>query len=135
MYPTTDVPFDIGSLDIHQLEALRDACSMRLLEMRRTDLPLPQLLELLDEVKQILRDQGKEYHGLDARQWLDGCMRFWLNPVEQDIYRSGWYSIDELILWTRERGPVMLEEEEEGEPGLHAEIEWLPKGREESILV
>ena len=54
---------DLGALDIAQLEALRDACNRRLLELRRTEgLTLPELLRLLDEVKATLRDQQwKEY--------------------------------------------------------------------------
>ena len=39
---------DIGSLDIAELEALRDACNRRLLELRHTrGLTLPELLQLL----------------------------------------------------------------------------------------
>ncbi|MEN9328271.1 MAG: hypothetical protein RI947_1079 [Candidatus Parcubacteria bacterium] len=125
----------IDSLDVPGLEAIQNACSVRLLEMRRTDLPLSQLLELLAEIKANLEDQRKHYHGLDSWQWMDGCMKFWLNPVEQDIYQSGWFSIDELRLWLKDQGPVMIEEEDEGEPDLHAEIRWLPRNHEEPILV
>jgi hypothetical protein len=129
--------FDIESLDIYQLEQLRDACNRRLLEMRRTQgLSLNELLRLLDDVKVTLRDQGKEWHSLERWQWMDGEIRFWLNPHEQDIYRTGWFSIDDLIAWSQERGPIVVEELEEGEgPWEQADgvaITWLPSGRPSS---
>ena len=53
---------DIQSLDKEQLEHLRDAVNRRLLQMRRTEgLRLPELLQLFEEVKVTLQDQGKEW--------------------------------------------------------------------------
>lgn len=125
--------FDIDTLDIDQLEQLRDACNRRILQMRRTTgLALPDLLRLLDEVKVTLGDQGKEWHSLERWQWMDGEVRFWLNPKDQDIYRTGWFSIDDLIAWARERGPVMIEDEDEDELTRDADgvqITWLPRTR------
>lgn len=126
--------FNIESLDLYELEELRDACNRRLLRMRRTQgLALPELLHLFDDVKVTLQDQGKEWHSLERWQWIDGEIRFWLNPNDQDIYRTGWFSIDDLISWTHDQGPIVIEEEEPDE-GLWKEadgipITWLPKGR------
>lgn len=125
---------DIGSLDVPALEALRDVINRRLLELRRTrGLALPDLLRLLDEVKAALRDQDKSWHSLERWQWMEGEIRFWLNPVEQDIYKTGWFSIDDLIAWTYDQGPVLIEEEAlEDEPWLESNgvrITWLPGGR------
>jgi hypothetical protein len=126
---------DIGALDIRALEALRDACNRRLLELRHTrGLTLPELLQLLDEVKAALRDQHKDWHSLERWQWMEGEIRFWLNPVEQDIYKTGWFSIDELIAWTHDHGPVLIEEELEEGPWDEADgvqITWLPRGRQD----
>ncbi len=125
--------FDIDSLDIAQLEQLRDACNRRLLQMRRTQgLTLPELLRLFEEVKIALNDQGKEWHSLERWQWVEGEIKFWLNPTEQDLYRAGWFSIDELIAWTHETGPIVFEEEiDEAQDGLWSsadgvKITWLP---------
>src|SRR5690349_6638563 len=102
---------DIQTLDITQLEELRDAINRRLLRMRRTEgLRLPELLQLFDEVKTTLQDQGKDWYSLERWQWMDGEIKFWLNPNDQDIYNTGWFSIDELIAWTNDIGPVMIEE-------------------------
>jgi hypothetical protein len=129
---------DIGSLDIAQLEALRDACNRRLLALRRTEgLALPDLLQLLEEVKVTLSDQHKEWHSLERWQWMDGGIRFWLNPVDQDLYSAGWFSIDDLIGWTHDIGPVMIEDEPEEGPWEEAggvSITWLPRGRPDANI-
>ena len=107
---------DIDGLEITELEQLRDAINRRLLQVRRTKgLALPDLLRLFEEVKQTLTDQGKEWRSLERWQWMDGEIRFWLNPNEQDIYRTGWFTIDDLIAWASESGPVMIDEESEEE--------------------
>lgn len=123
---------DIETLSITELEELRDACSQRLLEMRpTTGLSLPELLRLLEEVKIVLRDQGKEWHSLDSWQWMDGAIHFWLNPKEQENHNSGWFTINDLIAWSRNRGAVMVEQPVEEDEDLWAEtdgvrIHWLP---------
>jgi hypothetical protein len=102
---------DIQTLDVSQLEQLRDAINRRLLQMRRTEgLRLPELLQLFEEVKTTLQDQGKEWYSLERWQWMDGEIKFWLNPNDQDLYHTGWFSIDELIAWTHDTGPIMIEE-------------------------
>src|SRR5262245_19868016 len=127
---------DIQSLDIPELERLRDAVNRRLLQMRRTEgLRLPELLQLFEEVKLALQDQGKEWHSLERWQWMDGGIKFWLNPSEQDIYNSGWFSIDDLIAWTHDTGPVMIEEldDEDNHPLNQVggvDITWLPSRRD-----
>jgi hypothetical protein len=131
--------FDIQSLDIPELERLRDAVNRRLLQMRRTEgLRLPELLQLFEEVKLALQDQGKEWHSLERWQWMDGGIKFWLNPNEQDLYNSGWFSIDDLIAWSHDTGPVMIEEEveEEEDTGPPEQaggvaITWLPSNRDQ----
>ena len=115
--------YNLEALDYHQLAQLRDACARRMLQLRRTTgLRLPELLSLLEETKVTLRDQGKEWRSLERWQWMDGEIRFWLNPVDQSSYQMGWFSIDELIQWAHDMGPVMLHEEEEleAEPVLSA---------------
>jgi hypothetical protein len=103
---------DISALDIAELERLRDACNRRLLELRRTHgLTLPDLLRLFEETKLALQDQHKEWRSLERWQWIEGEIRFWLNPTDQENYRSGWFSIDDLIAWAHNQGPVMVEPE------------------------
>jgi hypothetical protein len=135
---------DISSLDIAQLELLRDACNRRLLELRRTQgLALPELLRLFEETKVALQDQHKEWRSLERWQWMDGEIRFWLNPTDQENYRSGWFSIDDLIAWLRESGPIVMypvdEEELEDDELFNSadgvEITWLPEERTAEALL
>lgn len=119
---------DIENLEVEQLEQLRDAINRRLLQIRRTKgLTLPELLRLFDEVKQTLTDQGKEWRSLERWQWMDGEIRFWLNPAAQDLYRPGWFSIDDLIAWAHDSGPVVIEDEfEDEEPYRDIQVARLP---------
>lgn len=105
---------ELETLDYQQLSELRNAVNRRMLQLRRTTgLRLPDLLSLLEEVKVTLRDQGKEWRSLERWQWMDGEVRFWLNPVDQNSYAVGWFSIDELIQWTHDIGPVLLAADDE----------------------
>ena len=70
------------------------------------------------KVKVTLRDQGKEWRSLERWQYIDGQICFWLNPADQSRYRMGWFSIDDLIQWSHDVGPVMLDEELDDEDAL-----------------
>ena len=106
----TDI--DIAGLGIEELEQLRDAVNQRLLHLRYSNRhTLPELLRMLEEIKTVLNDQGKNWRSLERWQWMDGQIRFWLNPTDQVQYQSGWYTIDELMQWARNYGPVLMQEE------------------------
>lgn len=34
-------------------------------------------------------------------------IRFWLNPMEQNKYNSGWFTVEELEQWANDKGPAM----------------------------
>lgn len=100
---------NLAALDDDQLYRLRDAVNMQLLGRRRTaGLQLNELLSLLEEVKVALRDQGKEWRSLERWQYIDGQICFWLNPTDQSRYQIGWFSIDDLIRWAHDAGPVVI---------------------------
>jgi hypothetical protein len=108
--------YNLETLDDEELSRLRDAVNMQMLKRRRTDgLRLNELLNLLEQVKTTLRDQGKEWRSLERWQYVDGKICFWLNPTDQSRYNMGWFSIDDLIQWTHDIGPVMVEPEVEDE--------------------
>jgi hypothetical protein len=126
---------DIEGLSIEELEQLRDAVNQRLLQLRYSNRhTLPELLRMLEEVKAVLNDQGKSWRSLERWQWMDGQIRFWLNPTDQVLYQAGWYTIDELIQWSRSSGPVLVQEElDEPEDDTWTDvggvrIRWLPDG-------
>jgi len=35
---------------------------------------------------------------------------FWLNPMEQHLYHSGWFTVEQLEEWVEDQGPVLKEE-------------------------
>ena len=89
---------------------------------------------MLDELEEVLNDQGQRWRSLERWQWLDGQIRFWLNPTDQVQYQSGWYTIDELVQWARNSGPVLVREEDEDPVDESwteidgVRIKWLPDG-------
>lgn len=129
----TDI--DIEGLSISELERLRDAVNQRLLQLRYSNRhTLPELLRMLEELKGVLNDQGKQWRSLERWQWMDGQIRFWLNPTDQVQYQSGWYTINELLLWSYNSGPVIVRDEEDetdDETWTNVDgvrIRWLPDG-------
>lgn len=125
---------DIQELDVPELERLRDAVNRRLLQLRYSDRhTLPELLRMLEELKVVLNDQGKQWRSLERWQWMDGQIRFWLNPTDQVQYQSGWYTIEELLQWSYNAGPVIVHDEEADEAETWTEVDgvrirWLPDG-------
>lgn len=93
---------------------------------------------MLEDVKLVLSGQGKEWRSLERWQWMDGDIRFWLNPIDQELYQSGWYTIDDLIGWTHQIGPIVntFDEDEDEETYTSVDgvrIRWLPDGSMEKI--
>jgi hypothetical protein len=133
----TPIDIDLDALDVPELERLRDAINRRILLKRRTKgLTLPELLRLFEETKAILAEHHREWRSLERWQWMDGEIKFWLNPVDQESYRAGWYSIDDLIAWVYNQGPIVIhpDEEEDDHPDDewdtrdNVTIHWLPDG-------
>lgn len=60
-------------------------------------------------IYEILKRAGKRYYALSPA-WADDSkktVKFWLNPMEQRIYRCGWYTVDDLKLWAKDQGPII----------------------------
>lgn len=62
-------------------------------------------------IKEKLQQAGKRFYALSPR-WLVGDKKskykvgFWLNPMEQNRYNSGNYTVEELELWLEDKGPI-----------------------------
>lgn len=60
-------------------------------------------------IHKILAKSGKKYFALSPR-WADDQKKevvFWLNPYDQDKYNSGWFSVQDLKDWAKDKGKVM----------------------------
>ena len=68
-----------------------------------------ELQKAVDKTKivETLKKANKEYYALEPR-FFDGVLKFWLNPKEQSKYNYGWFTVDELLLWTKNEGPIMM---------------------------
>lgn len=59
-------------------------------------------------IVKILEKAGKKYLALSP-EWKDETKKdiiFWLNPYHQDIDNFGWYTIEDLIEWTKGIGKI-----------------------------
>lgn len=59
-------------------------------------------------IRNILADAGKQWHTLTAKYGKNetaGSVVYWLVPKGEQ-YLSGYYTLDELLLWAEDKGPV-----------------------------
>jgi hypothetical protein len=73
----------------------------------RESLELKQFVKAT-EIEETLKKANLRYFAL-APEWKDKGkkeLRFWLNPFDQDINNSGWFTLEELRLWVEGKGPI-----------------------------
>lgn len=117
---------DVSHLSYAELIALRDQINQRLLQMRRTHaLRLDEILALFEETRTALHDHGYRWHTLERWQWMDGEVRFWLNPVDQQRFAVGWFSLDDLIAWLNDTGPILQNTTTPASNAVDTAVRWL----------
>ncbi|MGU3473200.1 hypothetical protein ACLBWT_18890 [Paenibacillus sp. D51F] len=60
-------------------------------------------------IHEVLQAAGKSYFALSPR-WKDDDkkeVKFWLNPQSQNQYNYGYYTVEELMQWAKNTGPIM----------------------------
>jgi len=57
-------------------------------------------------IEEKLKAAGKAYFALSPKR-IDGKLMFWLNPMDQHLYNSGWFTVGELEQWTEGKWTVM----------------------------
>lgn len=58
-------------------------------------------------IEDYLQKHDKKWFFLGNPQDMHGKRKLWLNPYEQRIYNAGWYTIEELKQWAKDKGPVI----------------------------
>ena len=76
----------------------------------QNDSVVQAFVEDLVALKSLLREQDKKYFSLSTVSFHDGVYKVWLNPDDQIEYNCGWYTIDELMMWLEDEGPVIKEQ-------------------------
>ncbi len=66
-------------------------------------------------IEKILRDAKKDWFYLGPKRDRDGKMIIWLNPREQNIHNSGYFTVEQLKLWAKDKGPVMMTDKQKRE--------------------
>lgn len=72
------------------------------------------------DIFSILKKAGKGWHYLEPsffakengfhsayKSYEAGTLLYWLNPENQKVNSSGYYSVEELLLWAEDKGPVL----------------------------
>lgn len=54
-----------------------------------------------------LRKANRAYFSLKPKRGEDGELTFWLNPIQQEKYQAGWYTLEDLEHWAEDRGKVL----------------------------
>lgn len=60
-------------------------------------------------IEKRLKSAKKEYFALSP-DWLNSDkkeLQFWLNPKDQINYNYGWFTEQDLVLWIKEKGPIV----------------------------
>lgn len=79
-------------------------------DMKKADIDHENLLKAAQDtgIHDILRKADKGYMALSPR-WKDKSKKeviFWLNPMDQQNNNFGWYGVEELKLWTNDKGKI-----------------------------
>lgn len=89
--------------------------------MLEGDLDHKRLLKESDAtgIELLLKAAGKRWYALspkwskELKSTKDGEVKtvhevlYWLNPMEQHQYNSGWYTVEDLKLWAKNEGPIV----------------------------
>jgi hypothetical protein len=62
-------------------------------------------------IEKLLLRHKKAYFSLRPRRKKDGSVEFWLNPFQQSLYGSGYYTLQDLRAWARDKGKVIKKPE------------------------
>ena len=60
------------------------------------------------KIEKILKKAGKDYYALVPR-WDNEEkteVKYWLNPRDQENVNYGWFSLEDLKLWAKNKGPI-----------------------------
>lgn len=84
-------------------------------KMRASDVDRLEMRKASDAtgIEESLRKAGKRWYALSPRwafpdeaQGTQHRVVYWLNPMEQNRYSSGWFTVEDLMLWAKDIGPV-----------------------------
>ena len=60
-----------------------------------------------DKVKELLRAKGEIWLSLDLIEKINNKWKIWLNPIDDNIYRYGWYELEDLYNWLKGEGKIL----------------------------
>src|SRR5690606_5349289 len=104
-------PFHTGGLHFIIVSKTPDHIK-QMLWLEHTD--SNRILEAVEEIgiEEDLKAAGKRWFALSPRFFKDEAgneiIKFWLNPMEQHLNDSGWFTEEELRQWIKDEGPIPM---------------------------
>lgn len=109
-----DVLFTLTQENVDDLLAAFDGIrkSWREREEFLNSKPVVKFRNELEQIKQDLRAAGKRWISLNRiERRQNGRLVVWLNPLDQQKYYLGWYSLKTLRAWVHDRGAIVKKKE------------------------
>jgi ABC-type Zn uptake system ZnuABC Zn-binding protein ZnuA len=80
--------------------------------IKESDLDVIRLKKTANKtgIYEILKKAGKSYFSLSPR-WNDESKKevvFWLNPMNQNKYKCGWFNVNDLKDWAKDKGKIII---------------------------
>ena len=106
--------FDDGGLNLIIKTAISEEDANEMYEIDKDRIELKKASEKIG-LDVILKTAKKSYFALTPK-WgknagtmpdTDYDVVYWLNPYEQHKYNSGWYTVEQLLKWAENEGPVI----------------------------
>lgn len=101
-------PFGTFGLYILVRDRINKKESDDLITVHKDAIRLEKIVEKTG-IEKKLKKAGKFYYALSPQLQEDGTLLFWLNPPSGTGANYGWFTLEDLELWIKDKGPIVAE--------------------------
>lgn len=110
-----DEKFEGGGLNLIIKSSIDEKTSIEMFDRDMEEIKIKKISEEIG-LKEKLRKANKKFLALSPRLAKDFDnisetkyeLVYWLNPYEQHIHNYGWFTVEELLQWIDDEGPVII---------------------------
>lgn len=84
-----------------------DTIKLELKDIQILEKEEKNFIKKLDKVKIKLQKANKEWFSLSRVEKHNNIWEVWLNPYNQSTYNYGWFTLEDLLLWVEDKGPII----------------------------
>lgn len=106
MFNSSDNPYANSGLCIFIKSKLPNSFLQNLYDVDEKQYKLEKEVKKT-KIEEKLKKANKKYFSLSPKWNEDGTIIYWLNPYDQRKYNMGWYTLDDLLLWIKDKGPIV----------------------------